>query len=272
MSIDLQKELTQKNVRRRTELQEFGEVKEMKLLMENTAAEERKILRHFDLDENVQKVEALRGQIIESETFTTEFGNCYQVADIAMLAKQYRLRFLPLSKFKGGIDPLLATKIVAFGKEHNIDPTAYADNFYVLAPAEDFRLTETKHYRPRPVISQDPLLFYKTDRDGKFWTMVHKWGTEFNYIRMVRSLKYRDASHYVAHWSIVLTAVAMLAFTSLIGGYTVPMWAIALISAVLGTVGGFVKYGCLSDADENNLFTEKNWTDSSYHKTVNWDE
>lgn len=270
--INLEKELVQKNETRKAKLEKLDETEEMKLLMEHMAGEERNVLRHFNLDENVQKVEALRGQMLESEKFTEEYGNSYQYNDIAFLALQYRLRFLPLVKFKGGIDPLLATKMVSFGKKHNADPIAYADNYYVLAPAEDFALETEKHHRPRPIVAQDPLLFYRTDREGHNWTLVHKWGTEFNYLRMINAFKYRNSAYYVGHWAIVFSAILMVAFCALIGGYTVPMWSIALISSVIGTIASFIKYGCLNEADEKNLFTETNWTDSRHHIMVNWDQ
>lgn len=272
MKVNLEKELAQKNEERTIERQALENVGEMKLLLEATAVEERAVLRTFGLDENIRKVEEARGKQLESEQFTEEYGNVYQFQDIAGLAVQYRLRFLPLSKFRGGIDPLLATKMVAFGKKHGIDPNAYAENFYVLAPSEDFALTTEKHYRPRPVVAQDPLLFYRTDREGEFWTLIMKWGTEFNYFRLIRSLKYRNAHYYITHWSMVFTSVLLLAFTGLIGGFTVPMWLIALPCVVVGIVSAFIKFGCLEAADEKNLFTELNWTDDRFHKMVNWNE
>lgn len=273
-TINLEKELVKKNEQRKVKLQEFGTLSEVKLLLEHTEQEELNVLRGFKLDDHIRRVEEERGKLIETEKFETEYGNSHQVDDIASICVRYRLRFLPLSKFKGAIDPLLASKIVAFGKQHNIDPVQYADNFYVAAPAEDFRMEETKHRKPmpRPVVSMDPLLFYKTDREGQFWTLIHKWGSEFTVTRLFRSLKYRNEAFYVAHWSMMLTAVILLAFTGLVGGYTFPFWALTLISAVLGTIGGFIKYGCLSEADEANLFSERNWSDASIHKMVEWNE
>lgn len=272
MKINLEKELRAKTADHRAELQEFNALKEVRLLLEHTEQEERNVLKAYNLDEHLVRAEKEQGLLIESEKFEAEFGSAFNIKHIGHIAKQYRLRFLPLDKFKGAIDPLLATKMVAFGKKHNIDPSKDTTGFYVLAPSEDFRLEETKHHRPRPVVSQDPLLFYKLDRTGEVWTLIHKWGSEFNYMRMIRSLKYRNEAYYVAHWSMVFTALFLLAFTVLIGGYTLPMWAIMAVSSVLGVAGGFIKYSCLEAADEANLFTEKNWTDSSYHKMVNWDE
>jgi len=179
-----------------------------------------------------------------------------------------------LKQFKGAIDPILATKMIAFGDKHGIDPTRDVDAFYVLAPATDFALEVEKHRKPkpRPVISLDPILFYKADRDGNFWSMVHKWGSEFNFLRLINSLRFRDENYYTWHWSLVFFAVYLIGFTALFGAATFSMLTITGLCAVLGFISGLIKCGALTETKRKNLFSNKNWTDGRYHVDIEWDE
>lgn len=270
--IDLTQELAKKGEARSQAIEKFGSITEVKQLMQAAEGREREVLKAFHLDDNIVKVENLRGQVMESEKFKEEFGNSVARVDIGKLAIKYHMRFLSLSQFKGAIDPILAAKMLAFGDKHGIDVTKDTDNFYVLAPAGDFNLETEKHRKPRPVVSQDPILFYKADRVGEFWTIVHKWGTEFNFLRLINSLRFRDENFYVWHYTLVFFAIYMLAFTGLFGGFTWNMAVITAICGVLAFASGLVCCGVLSDSSRKNKFSDKNWTDSRFHVDVAWDE
>jgi hypothetical protein len=273
MKVNLEKELKQETVAHNEQLEKFSGISEMKQLLEHSAGKEREVLGIFGLDENIKKVEAMTGRKIETEKFEKTYGNIYHKSRIESLAMDYRLRFLPLSAFKGGIDPLLATKIVQFCEEHKLEARNQQDSFYVLAPSEDFRLETELHRKPRPIVAQDPLLFYKAedDRTGQYWTLVHKWGNEFNYFRLLKSWKYKNEVNYGWFQSIMWTSILMMVFTFLIGGASMPFLLTLACCSFLGFIIGMIQLGTMDDSAKANKFTDKNWTDSRYHKTVSWD-
>lgn len=210
MKVNLQKKLEKSTENRIEAPEKYEGIENIKLLLENTAVEEQDLLKSFKLDDNLRHLEQIRSDSIEIEKFREEYGNVYMVEDIKKLAIKYRLRFLKLEAYKGAIDPLLATKMLAFGKQHNVEIKNLSgfDHLKVLASAEDFSIT-TKEI-VRPTISLDPLLFYKLDRDGKFWTLIHKWGKTFTYIRWLTSLPFRNKK--LMFWFVSIPTICFFAF------------------------------------------------------------
>lgn len=194
MFVNLEKKLTNATDERVQAPGKFQEITEIKQLLQHNSNEEREVLRAFGLDNNIRKIETLRGVSIELTKLREEWGNAYKVDDIKRLAIVYRLRFLPLEKYNGAIDPMLAVKMLAFGKKHNVEirGSSGSGSFNVLAPAEDFNLIT--HNYERPTLSLDPLLFYKLPKSN-FHTLVHKWGSTFTILRWLFAYPFRSKTH-----------------------------------------------------------------------------
>jgi hypothetical protein len=275
--VDLEEDLKRTSDVQLKEARTFDAQKEVKLLLEANDAEKERVLSNFGLDDSLKMVQAKRGILIEMEDFESQYGNCFQLGAIRAMAIKYRMRFLPLTSYKGAIDPQLAGKLLEFGKKHNIDVThsGAQDMFYVLAPAEDFRLEVKENVIiERKIVSRDPLLFYRGDtknnknREGQLWTLIHKWGTDLNIFRAVSAWPVANAKNYWMTNAACITAIAFLLITALFSTFTYSPWAVFAVSAVFGCVGAFIRHANMSETDEKNKFTESNWSDNRYHVDV----
>lgn len=229
--INLEKELQKATVVKQKEAQQFEGIKEVKLLLQATDNREQELLRSFNLNDTLVQVEENRGKQIQLEKITAEFGASYHIEDIRELASNYNLRFLPLELYNGGIDSQLATKMLQFIDKHDLDARAIAhsDSFYILAPCEDFKLQTNVHEKPapRPIYMNDPLLFYKSDRNEEVWTFVHKWGSEFTPVRLLTSMKYHSSLGY-------FTSKFLVAFV--IAAFAIPAFGLFLTSSLITSV------------------------------------
>lgn len=274
MKINLEKELEATSSGMLREVEEFNITKEVKLLLDNNQAEHKQVLANFSLDDSVKRVEASTGHILEVEDFKKSYGNAYTLKAIRALALKYRMQFLPLNRYAGAIDPYLAATLLEFGKKHGIDVTAPGaqDNFYLLAPNGDFKLEKEIHTTViRNIISRDPLLFYRgitkanKNREGELWTLVHKWGTEFNYFRVLRSIPYRNKETLWISNAMAIAAVMLVATNILLGTYSWNFITLCIIAAVVGCLGSCIRSGNMDSAEEKNFFTESNWNDGRFH-------
>lgn len=206
--INLEKELEVKTNQRVKESSNFENIKEVKLLLAANGQQEQEVLREFGLNDALIEVETNRGELIQLEKFKQEYGTCFNIKDIKKLAIDYNLKFLPLNLYNGGVDPLLARKILDFCTEHDLDyrAEAHSDSFYVLAPYADFKLETNFHKKPepRPIVTLDPLLFYKCDRNEEIWTYMYKWGSEFTPWRLMSSMKYVSTPLYFLHHFLIM--------------------------------------------------------------------
>jgi len=274
MKVDLEEELKQTSARQNESVNEFNDLTEVKLLLEHNGQRERAVLRNFSLDDSLVRVEEERGKILEIEDFTKCYGNAYSLNTIKALALRYRMRFLPLNMYAGAIDPLLARKLLEFGEKHNIDVThsGTQDMFYVLAPGEDFKLEKEVHkHIVRRVVLTDPLLFYRGDtddnknREGKLWTLVHKWGTDMSAWRAVKALPFRNGKALWVANTLAVWAVSFVVITLLFATYSFSPVTLLLISLLIGMVLSAIRSSNISESDAKNKFTEQNWSDSRYH-------
>lgn len=273
-TINLEKELKDVGISQLEEVTRFSEIDEVKMLLEHNSVKERSVLRNFNLDDSHKRVEARTGQLIEIQDFTKCYGNAYQLSAIGVLAVRYNMKFLPLNRFAGAIDPLLANKLLAFGEKHGIDPASPGaqDMFYVLAPAKDFKLeTEVHETIVRKIVSRDPLLFYRGDtkdnnnREGQLWTLVHKWGTDLTLYSALRAIPFRNAKTLWVCNALAYSAVVFLIINLLIATYDWSIPLITFVSVIIGCLASCIRSGNINDSDEKNMFSELGWSDSRYH-------
>lgn len=79
----------------------------------------------------------------------------------------YRLRFLDVSRFKGGIPEAALTQQKAIENTHNTQ----LDQLKIMAPSKLFKLDS----------ADDPLLFAPMGND--YYYLIHKWGNDMSPLR-----------------------------------------------------------------------------------------
>ncbi len=180
MKIDLLKELDTLNEKQKTDFIS-KEIEEVKLLLENNAAEEIRTLKDTGFDFHIKKQEDYTERKINLENVNKQYeGQIYHINDIQKLCMDYRLRFLNSMYYKGSIPQDLGVKLVDFKKKHNLNfnTSIHSDTgkLFVLAPSKLFKLQD----RPIPL---DPMLFYKVDNEN--YKLVHKWGNDLSPRRLI---------------------------------------------------------------------------------------
>jgi len=272
--MNLKDELEVVSASKSKDAKEFNDIKEVKQLLEYNGSKEREVLRNFGLDDSIVELEKEQGRVMELEDFRNCYGNAYQYAAIRELAIRYRMKFLPLSKYKGAIDPLLAAKILEFGKAHNIDvaSTGVQDDFYVLAPAEAFKLETYEHVHiTRKIIPRDPLLFYKggtknnNNRDGQLWTLVHQWGKDLTIGRLLYATPFRNRITFWFFNLLVAAAVLSVALTGFIATFMFNAWSIAAVCLLPAALYASIRNANVEKDEESNIFSESGWSDGRYH-------
>lgn len=91
----------------------------------------------------------------------------FYVEDIKKICVDYRLRFLEISRFKGGIPESALTQQKAIENTHNTQ----LDQLKIMAPSKLFKLNS----------ADDPLLFAPMGND--YYYLIHKWGNDMSPLR-----------------------------------------------------------------------------------------
>ena len=109
--------------------------------------------------------------------------NIFHKDTIKKICVRYRLRFLDSNLFKGEY-PKNITKII--GKiERNHNTTL--SNFMIMAPSKLFKIKSP----------DDPILFVPIGND--YYYLIHKWGEEFNYLRKLMVLPFKNIDLSLIH-------------------------------------------------------------------------
>lgn len=175
---------------------------QVKGLLENESAEDRRILREMGLNKHVNVAMNNHGKLIELEKFDRQFeGNVFHVDVIEKFCVGYRLKFLRARDYSGTIDAQLPAKIKEFCKKNDVsmDAATLDYKFFMLAPAECFNLQTV-------VIDRDPALFYKVD--DNYYKLVYKWGNDFSITRAIIGWRWSTVSNFILH------AICMSLFVS----------------------------------------------------------
>lgn len=249
--INLQKELDKERKKPEQELKDFTGVSDVKLLLDKTSADEQALLRSFGINHVQAHVEELRGKTIQLETVAEEYGSSYNNDQLQALCENYDLKFLPLNLYRGNVDSLLATKIIKFCREQNLDPraVAHSNSFFILAPYESFKLKKGEVLRSDP----DPIVFYKVPGQWGVYTLIHKWGNDFGIVRAFNALQYKSKNGFTM-WYFIKAFLPLMVLSSLgcfIFGSMVSIWP----SFILPTLAAF----CYAMATRSQRKEKKGW-------------
>ncbi len=237
-----------------------------KQLLLGAATDERDILRAAGLDTNIQEIENARGLNIERERFEGTYGQkVFTEEEVKSICHKYALKLLPTKYYKGGLDPVLASKILEFFKNSKIDSRNYeaTQNLYIMAPAKAFNLT--KKVNPFRV-TLDPVMFYRIHRrnEDPMYVPVHQWGNDFTiFRRVIGAVKFNYWTNLVfgAACKAILALVVFAMFKIDIYNIAPVAWAV-----VIGTVWHMLyylfRYGGSEPAPIENSehkFSENGW-------------
>ena len=129
-----------------------------------------------------------------------ETKNIFHKETIKKICVRYRLRFLDSNLFKGDY-PKNITKIISdIEKKHDTK----LNNFMIMAPSKLFKIKSP----------DDPILFVPIGND--YYYLIHKWGEEFNYLRKLLVLPFKNIDN------LTIFSVLVSAFFALLGKLFIP--------------------------------------------------
>lgn len=265
MRINVEKELQKERNLSVTEAEKSENIEGIKLLLENTANDERKILRDAGLDHNIKQIEKEVGINLERKKFEEKIeGTLFTEEEIENLCLKYNLRFLRSNKYNGHIEPILGSKILNFFKSKNIDSKSYEaeNNLYILAPAKAFNLERL----PKPPRKTDPAIFYRmTTNEGNMYALIHRWGNDFTVFRRFSGIVNMNELNYnIFHGGLKLAF--LLVFFSI---WFNPAHIVTFSLCLLAAIGlQFASWGTMRESlgsTKHELqFTENNWNSDKY--------
>ena len=126
--------------------------------------------------------------------------NIFHKDTIKKICVSYRLRFLDSNLFKGEY-PKNITKIISdIEKKHDTK----LNNFMIMAPSKLFKIKSP----------DDPILFVPIGND--YYYLIHKWGDEFNYLRKLLVLPFKNIDN------LTVFSVLVSVFFALLGKLFIP--------------------------------------------------
>ena len=129
-----------------------------------------------------------------------ETKNIFHKDTIKKICVRYRLRFLDSNLFKGDY-PKNITKIISdIEKKHDTK----LNNFMIMAPSKLFKIKSP----------DDPILFVPIGND--YYYLIHKWGEEFNYLRKLLVLPFKNIDN------LTIFSVLVSVFFALLGKLFIP--------------------------------------------------
>ncbi len=148
-----------------------------------------------------------------------ETKNIFHKDTIKNICIRYRLRFLDSNLFKGEY-PKNITKIISdIEKKHDTN----LNNFMIMAPSKLFKIKSP----------DDPILFVPIGND--YYYMIHKWGEEFNYLRKLLVLPFKNIDN------LTIFSVLVSVFFALLGKLFIPSLTLSEVFILfLFLVKGFI--------------------------------
>ena len=129
-----------------------------------------------------------------------ETKNIFHKDTIKSICVQYRLRFLDSNLFKGDY-PNNITKVIS-DIENKHETTL--NNFMIMAPSKLFKIKSP----------DDPILFVPIGND--YYYLIHKWGEEFNYLRKLLVLPFKNIDN------LTVFSILVSVFFALVGKLLIP--------------------------------------------------
>ena len=148
-----------------------------------------------------------------------ETKNIFHKDTIKNICIRYRLRFLDSNLFKGEY-PKNITKIISdIEQKHDTN----LKNFMIMAPSKLFKIKSP----------DDPILFIPIGND--YFYLIHKWGEEFNYLRKLLVLPFKNIDN------LTIFSVMVSVFFALLGKLFIPSLTLSEVFILfLFLVKGFI--------------------------------
>ena len=148
-----------------------------------------------------------------------ETKNIFHKDTIKNICVRYRLRFLDSNLFKGDY-PKNITKIISdIEKKHDTKLI----NFMIMAPSKLFKIKSP----------DDPILFVPIGND--YYYLIHKWGEEFNYLRKLLVLPFKNIDN------LTIFSVLVSVFFAFLGKLFIPSLTLSEVFILfLFLVKGFI--------------------------------
>lgn len=222
MKANLVKELENSLIKRKSADKKNDVLDEVKGLLEYDTLQDVHILRSIGQQSTLAQSEKERGAVLEIEKKEQFYsGKVFTKEQIVALAVKYRLKFLQSKHYTKYIPPSVIPEIrdmersiskqmnIDRAKKENctieeylertdggikyaIDDTCLKNNFYILAPANMFKLEKATAFS---IKAKDPVMFY-TD-DNIHFRLVKKWGSDFTIFRRVLGWLTKSVSRQV---------------------------------------------------------------------------
>jgi hypothetical protein len=170
---------------------------------------------------------------------------------IKALCVEYRLRFLPSSRFKPGIPQAALAEVERLERRYDIR----LGGFQIAAPAGLFDLK---------MKDRDPLLFAQID--SKHFLLIHQWGGEISFWRKAVVWPLQSLEHAVASLVALAFAIAYIALPDawLMGPYdehsfgvrTVFFFYLILAFSGLSVLYGYSRLKNFSNSLWNSPYTD----------------
>lgn len=148
-----------------------------------------------------------------------ETKNIFHKDTIKNICIRYRLRFLDSNLFKGEY-PKNITKIIS---DIELKHDTNLKNFMIMAPSKLFKIKSP----------DDPILFIPIGND--YFYLIHKWGEEFNYLRKLLVLPFKNIDN------LTIFSVMVSVFFALLGKLFIPSLTLSEVFILfLFLVKGFI--------------------------------
>lgn len=123
-------------------------------------------------------------------------GDVFTSEQIQKLAMKYNLRFLKTRDYRGNFDKEITDKLQEFAKLTNTTITEgnLTANFYILAATELF-IGDNNHKDKRIMYNGwNSMLFYSIPTVGNSYRLVHTWGKNAGFFRVINGMFHRNAN------------------------------------------------------------------------------
>lgn len=129
-----------------------------------------------------------------------ESKNIFHKDTIKKICVRYRLRFLDSNLFKGEYPKNITRIITDLESKHDTS----LSNFKIMAPSKLFKIKSP----------DDPILFVPIGND--YFYLVHKWGKEFNKLRKLMVLPFKNIDN------LTIFSILVSVFFALVGKLVMP--------------------------------------------------
>ena len=167
-----------------------------------------------------------------------ESKNIFHKNTIKKICVRYRLRFLDSNLFKGEYPKNISRIITDLESKHETS----LSNFMIMAPSKLFKIKSP----------DDPILFVPIGND--YYYLVHKWGKEFNKLRKLMVLPFKNIDN------LTIFSILVSVFFALVGKLVMPnLTSSEVFILFLFLVKGFIFIFFYMFFLTRRNFSESNW-------------